>query len=231
PWRRITGSTHLHARNMLLRFTVWMRSQSSSRRCTGPESPAPIPTLLCNTSIRPNRSRHASVIARQPSRRDTSATAIPLWPPSETTCAWVSRADDSSRSTIKTRAPSRANSNAVARPLPIVSPGVCPAPVTIATFPSSRPTISESLYAFVELDSQAVEHHRHQVVLTDGKHDVHQLGSVVAHSERGPRGIADERVLVELVRGAHERRLERIPAGCVGALADASEVVVPETGA
>src|SRR3954451_4468144 len=51
----------------------------------------------------------------------------------------VSSAELRSRSTTRTRAPSRANSNAVARPLPIVSPGVCPPPTTTAVFPSSLP--------------------------------------------------------------------------------------------
>ena len=114
-----------------------IRCQFSSLRCVGPASPIPIPTLLCRISIRPNCDRHASTIASQSASRAASASNATAVPPSPSIIACVSRADSRSRSTRNTRAPSRANSIAVARPFPIVSPGVCPAPTTIATFPSS----------------------------------------------------------------------------------------------
>ena len=55
-----------------------------------------------------------------------------------------SAAESSRRSTQSTVAPSRANRMAVARPLPMVSPGVCPAPTTTAVLPASRPAITRS---------------------------------------------------------------------------------------
>ena len=51
-------------------------------------------------------------------------------------------------STATTRAPSRAKRIAVARPLPTVSPGVCPAPMTTAIFPSSRLPMVYALLAY-----------------------------------------------------------------------------------
>src|SRR6202050_1638075 len=54
-------------------------------------------------------------------------------PPSLAIIAAVSSADLRSRSTSRTLAPSRASRIAAARPLPMVSPGVCPAPTTIPT--------------------------------------------------------------------------------------------------
>ena len=68
-----------------------------------------------------------------------SAPCAMASPPASRIIATVSSADPSSRSTTTTLAPSRANVSAVARPLPIVSPGVCPPPITTATRPSKRP--------------------------------------------------------------------------------------------
>ena len=134
---RITGSTCFDVRNTLFRFTSMIRCQFSSLRCVGPASPMPIPTLLCRMSIRPNCDRHASTIATQSTSRAASASNDDAVPPSPAIIDCVCRADSRSRSTSSTFAPSRANRIAVARPFPIVSPGVCPAPTTIATFPSS----------------------------------------------------------------------------------------------
>ena len=51
----------------------------------------------------------------------------------------VSSARSRRMSATRTRAPSRAMTMAVARPVAMPGPGVEPAPVTIATFPSTRP--------------------------------------------------------------------------------------------
>src|SRR5437773_948467 len=53
----------------------------------------------------------------------------------------VSWADSRRRSATITWAPSRASKSAVARPLPIVSPGVCPPPTTMAILSATRPGI------------------------------------------------------------------------------------------
>src|SRR5262245_56016054 len=68
----------------------------------------------------------------------TSTKPARASPPSSVIIAAVSRADSMRWSATQTRAPSRASSMAVARPLPIVAPGVCPPPTTIAILlPSS----------------------------------------------------------------------------------------------
>src|SRR5437867_5896321 len=133
---RITGSTCFEVRNTLFRFTSMIRCQFSSLRCVGPASPMPIPTLLCRMSIRPSCDRPASTIATQ-STCAASASNHDAVPPSPAIIDCGCRAASRSRSTSSTLAPSRANRIAVARPFPIVSPGVCPAPTMIATFPSS----------------------------------------------------------------------------------------------
>src|SRR5437879_10044265 len=110
-----------------------------------------------------------------------SAASDEATPPSSTICATVSSARSAIRSTQSTLAPSRANSTAMARPLPMVSPGVWPAPTTTAVLPSIRPVTSETLQvgieglALVELHPESVQHHRDLGVLARGEHHVHAL--------------------------------------------------------
>ena len=94
-------------------------------------------TLFMSTSSLPYRWTAASTIARQSSELDTSASNTDASPPSSAMMADVSSARPASRSTSSTRAPSRANSTDVALPVPYPGP-LEPAPVTIATLPSSR---------------------------------------------------------------------------------------------
>src|SRR4051794_11153381 len=75
-----------------------------------------------------------------PSSAATSATTASTCAPWARASSTLSSRLPASRSARRRRAPSRANVIAVARPLPIVSPAVCPAPTTIATRSSSRPT-------------------------------------------------------------------------------------------
>ncbi len=163
----ITGNACLQVRKTLFRFTSMICCQASSVRCVGPASPPPMPTLLCSTSIRPYSLVHPRTSASQSRSCVTSASKAAAAPPSSSIIAFVSRADCRFRSTRRTLAPSRANRSAVARPLPIVSPGVCPAPTTIATL--SWSLTSEPLDAVVELHAQRVQRHRDQVVLADGE--------------------------------------------------------------
>src|SRR5688572_16982472 len=53
---RMTGTTCLHVSHMPLRFTSKMRSQPASLSDVTPPSPAPMPTLLTRTSMRPQAS-------------------------------------------------------------------------------------------------------------------------------------------------------------------------------
>src|SRR5690606_12440790 len=153
-------------------------------------------------SMRPQRSSAALATASQSAALTILAcTANPL-PPSFSIIAAVASARSRMRSTQSTSAPSRANSNAMARPLPIVSPGVWPAPETIAALPSRRPATSEPLQvgieglALVELHAEAVQHHRDLGVLAGREHHVHPLLLVEVPGQGRPGGVGDELVVV-----------------------------------
>ena len=98
--------------------------------------------------MRPKRSTAVAAMALAASSSVMSACSTSHWPPSARTIAAVSSAESARRSTSRSCAPSRAKSSEVARPLPIVSPGVCPAPVMIATLPASRSPISSPFVPF-----------------------------------------------------------------------------------
>src|SRR5579875_2886442 len=95
--------------------------------------------------------------------------------------AAVSAARARSRSTHSTSAPSRANRMAMARPLPIVSPGVWPAPTTTAILSLSRPAMASALQVRIEgltgieLHAEAVQKHGDLGVLAGGEDRVHPL--------------------------------------------------------
>ena len=127
------------------RFTAKMRSHVATSMSVATASPSArlAPTLLCSASRRPC-ARDARVDggadrglvgdvdrlrvgARRP-RRGSRRRCPP-------------RARRRGRRP-RTRAPSRASRIAVARPLPMVSPGVCPPPMTSATLPSTRPAMT-----------------------------------------------------------------------------------------
>ena len=71
----------------------------------------------------------------------TSALNAAARPPLAAIISSVSCAEPKSRSTHNTLAPSRAKVSAVARPLPMPSPGLWPAPTTMATFSFRRMSI------------------------------------------------------------------------------------------
>jgi len=96
-----------------------------------------MPTLFCRKSIRPHASTQAEANPRQSPALVQSPATVSHTPPSSEISLAVSRAESMSRSASITRAPSRASSSEAARPVPMVSPGDCPAPTTIPTFPSS----------------------------------------------------------------------------------------------
>ena len=60
----------------------------------------------------------------------------------------------------------------------------------------SNPIGLEPLHTLIELDAERIQRHRHQVVLTDGKHHIHQLLGVVALAQRRPRRVTDTRFFV-----------------------------------
>ena len=140
PWARMTGRACLQARTTPRKLTAMIRSKASVEiSVTGASPPVTlIPTLLWRISSRPRCSlQWLTAASRLASSTTSAATASPC-PPSRCISSTVSCAESMSRSTASTWAPSRANSNAVARPLPMVGPGVWPAPTTIAILLFSR---------------------------------------------------------------------------------------------
>ena len=129
--RSMTGRAARQVRNMLLRLTACIRSHSASLTSAVGVGET-IPTLLCSTSSRPNRSRQASTIASTRSALLTSAAKVSAVPPSPAIMPAVSAAASGFISTASTFAPARAYSTAAALPLPQPGP-IDPAPTTMTT--------------------------------------------------------------------------------------------------
>ena len=136
PVSIIRGIAWREVSTMLFRFKVMILSQSS-RAISVTRSRWLLPTLLSSMSSRPYSETAKSTSALHSSSLRTSAANAEAIPPSASISASVSLARSIFISPRTTFAPSRANNVAVAFPLPIPSL-LEPAPVTIATFPSSR---------------------------------------------------------------------------------------------
>ena len=80
----------------------------------------------------------------------------------------------------------------------------------------------------LELDAEAIQRHRDDVVRADGEDGVHQLLHRVALGEGVPGGVADEGVVVQLIGGAQQAGLERVPALVVGTRCDTADFLVAE---
>src|SRR6266702_4636092 len=141
PRAAITGTAYLDARNAVRRLTSKARSQASSVVSTTVPSAAS-PMLVTRMSTVPNASTAARTIASHEAARVRSPPNTAALPPSSSIICRVCSARSGYRSTSRTLAPSRASTTAVALPVPIPGPGVEPAPVTIATLPSTRPARS-----------------------------------------------------------------------------------------
>src|SRR5258705_11554988 len=183
-WRMI-GITCLQARIVLLRLIATQRSNASSVMSRSSASPPEIetPTLLCRMSILPQRRWASLTMALISASLVTSAlnaTAVP-W-------ACLIRATVSSAlarlwSTHSTLAPSRAKVSAVARPLPMPSPGLWPAPTTMATrsfrrisFHSRDRVLLQHLFViWFVVDLHRRHHADHGAVECDGQHEVDHL--------------------------------------------------------
>src|ERR1700742_3984520 len=92
----------------------------------------------------------------------------------------VSCAEARSRSTQSTLAPSRAKVSAVARPLPMPSPGLCPAPTTMATLSLRRMLLHSRNWVLLQylfviglvIHLHGGEHAHHGAVEGDGQHEI-----------------------------------------------------------
>src|SRR6267142_2836002 len=180
--RRMIGITCLQARIVLLRLIATQRSNASSVMSRSSASPPEIetPTLLCRMSILPQRRWASLTMALISASLVTSAlnaTAVP-W-------ACLIRATVSSAlarlwSTHSTLAPSRAKVSAVARPLPMPSPGLWPAPTTMATRSFRRISFRSRdrvllQYLFVSgfvVDLHGGEYADDSAIEGDGEHEI-----------------------------------------------------------
>src|SRR5215475_13551348 len=179
---RMMGITALQARMVLLRLIAVQRSNASSVMSRSSASPPEIetPTLLCRMSTRPQRCCASATIALMSASLVTSAwnaAAVP-WP--SPIIAAVSSALARWRSTHRTLAPSRPKVRAVARPLPMPSPGLCPAPTTMATRSLRRMSLHSRDGVLLEhflvvglvVDLHGGQHAHHGAVEGNGEHEV-----------------------------------------------------------
>src|SRR5260370_22329057 len=176
------GITCLQARITLLRLIATQRSNASSVMSKSSASPPEIetPTLLCRMSMRPQRAWASATMALISASLVTSAlkaTAVPWLP---LIMATVSSALARLWSTHRTLAPSRAKVRAVARPLPMPSPGLWPAPTTMATrsfrrmsaHSRNRVLLEDFFVAGLVVDLHGGEHADNGAVEGDVQHQV-----------------------------------------------------------
>src|SRR6185312_1278977 len=182
---RMIGMTCLAASTQLLKLIATQRSKASSEMSSNSASPPDrlTPTLLCRMSIRPQRPIASATIAFSSAVLVTSvlnAAAVPSLAAIRSTVSW---AEARLWSTHNTLAPSRAKVRAVARPLPMPSPGLCPAPTTMATrsfrrisFHSRDRVLLQYLFVigFV-VDLHGGEHAHHGAIEGDREHEIDHL--------------------------------------------------------
>src|ERR1700758_156872 len=97
--------------------------------------------------------------------------------------ATVSSAEARLRSTHSTLAPSRPKVSAVARPLPMPSPGLCPAPTTMATLSFRRILVHSGNRVLLKylsvkrlvVDLHGGEHAHHAAVIGIDQHEIDHL--------------------------------------------------------
>src|SRR5579859_5401896 len=181
-WLRMTGIAYFAARMQLLRLIATQLSIASSVIRSNSESPPArlTPTLLWRMSSRPQRLGASSTIALRSRSLVTSASKAAALPPFASIRPTVSWAEARLRSTHNTCAPSRAKVIAVARPLPMPSPGLWPAPTTMATL-SLRRILFHSRdrvllqYLFIirfVVDLHGGEHAHHGAIEGDREHEI-----------------------------------------------------------
>src|SRR5258707_8589455 len=217
------GITCLAASMQLLRLMATQRSNASSVILSSSASPpeSDTPTLLCRMSMRPQRPIASATIFWMSASLVTSAwkaTAVPCF---LAIMSAVSSADSSRLSTHSTLAPSRPKVSAVARPLPMPSPGLWPAPTTMATLSlrrisahsRNRILIEHFLVVGLVVDLHGGEHAHHGTVVGD---DEHQVGHVLVRQVlldlgEGRFGHAD--VARHLARALEDRLGQRLELG------------------
>src|SRR3954462_8977031 len=176
------GMTCLADRMQLLRLIATQRSKASSVRSSNSESPPAMltPTLLCSISMRPQRLWASATMASMSAFLVTSALKANVVRCPAAIASAGSCGDANLVSTHNTLAPSRAKVSAVARPLPMPSPGLWPAPTTMATRSFRRISFHSRdrvLFQYLFVIGFVVHFHRrqhadHGAVEGDGQHEV-----------------------------------------------------------
>src|SRR5581483_1477500 len=217
---RMIGITCLAARMQLFRLMATQRSKASSVIDSNSASPPArlTPTLLCSTSIRPQRLMASSTIALISASLVTSALHAAATPCFSWIRSTVSCADARSRSTHSTLAPSRAKVSAVARPLPMPSPGLCPAPTTMAILSfkrilahsRDRILLEDFLVIRFVVDLHGGEHAHHRVVEGDGQHQIDHLLVVEMLLDLGKGRHRHFQIFGHLARALQDRAGQRL---------------------
>src|SRR3984885_15525560 len=131
-------------------------------------------------SRRPHRLSASSTMALRSRSFVTSASKAIALPPLASIRSTVSCAEAKLRSTHSTKAPSRAKVIAVARPLPMPSPGLWPAPTTMATRSFRRMSVHSRNWVLLQylfimglvVDFHGGEHADHGAVVGDDEHEI-----------------------------------------------------------
>src|ERR1700732_3733086 len=181
-WWRMIGIVYFAAKMQLLRLIATQRSIASSVMSESSASPPArlTPTLLCRMSMRPQRPCVSATMALISASLVTSASKATAVPPLAAIMSTVSWADLTLRSTHSTHAPSRAKVRAVARPLPMPSPGLWPAPTTMAVRSFRRMSLHSRDWGLLQhifvrgliVDSHGGDHTDNRAVEGDGEHEI-----------------------------------------------------------
>src|SRR5207244_11005568 len=217
---RMIGITCLAASTQLFRLIATQRSNASSDMSSSSASPPDrlTPTLLCRMSMRPQRPCASDTIALRSVFWVTSAlnaAAVPCLAAIMSTVSW---AEARLWSTHNTLAPSRAKVSAVARPLPMPSPGLCPAPTTMATrsfrrmsFHSGYRVLLEYLFIMrLIVDLHRRQHPHHGAVEGDGEDEIDHVLVGKFALDLGKRRLRHRKLAHHLARPSQDRFRQRL---------------------
>src|SRR5580704_8768068 len=217
---RMIGITCLAARMQLFRLMATQRSNASSVIESSSASPPArlTPTLLCSTSIRPQRFMASSTIALMSASLVTSALHAVAMPCFSWIRSTVSCAEARSRSTHSTFAPSRAKVSAVARPLPMPSPGLWPAPTTMAILSFRRMSVHSGDRVLLQhlfviglvVHLHGGEHAHHGAVEGDGEHEIDHVLVGELLLDLGKGLFRHRKLAYHLARAAQDRSRQRL---------------------
>src|SRR5581483_5411665 len=172
-------------------------------------------------SRRPQRFGTSSTMALMSFSLVTSASKAIAVPPFAAIISTVSCADARLRSTQSTEAPSRAKVSAVARPLPMPSPGLWPAPTTIAvrsfrrmSFHSRHRVLREYLFvSWLVVDLHGGEHAHHGAIEGDGEHEIDHLLVREMALDLGKGHLRHRKLPRHFARAVEDRPRQRLEAG------------------